>query len=56
MLAPFPARRKGMWQRTYDRLRERALEAELMADDAFDAWAAKLLDRTTEQNKKGSFW
>jgi hypothetical protein len=55
MLAPFPARRKGMWQRTYERLRQRAVEAELTADDAFDAWATKLLDRT-EQNKKGSFW
>jgi hypothetical protein len=44
-----------MWQRTYERLRQRAVEAELTADDAFDAWATKLLDRT-EQNKKGSFW
>jgi hypothetical protein len=51
----FPPRPKGMWQRTYERLRQRAVEAELTADDAFDAWATKLLNRT-EQNKKGSFW
>jgi hypothetical protein len=44
-----------MWQRTYERLRQRAVEAELMADDAFDAWATKLLERT-KQNKKGRFW
>ena len=55
MLSRFPTRPKGMWQRTYDRLREQALDAELMADGAFEAWATKLLERT-KQNKKGSFW
>jgi hypothetical protein len=55
MMSRFPQRPKGMWQRTSDRLPEQALDAELMADGAFEAWATKLLDRT-EQNKKGSFW
>lgn len=41
--APFPQRPKGMWQRTYERMRRRHLEAERRIDDAFDVGAAAVL-------------
>jgi len=34
MLQPFPIKPRGMWQRTYDRLKHRALAAEVAADEA----------------------
>jgi hypothetical protein len=42
---PFPERPKGMWRRTYQRLFERAMDAELLADDMFAERAARLVDR-----------
>jgi hypothetical protein len=48
-LSRFPDRPKGMWHRTYERLRQQVFEAELTADDAFDAWATNLLPRVEKR-------
>lgn len=53
--SPFPTRPKGMWQRTYDRLRVRMLEAQRDADRAFVVQAARLLSSTTTDRRK-EFW
>jgi hypothetical protein len=41
----FPAKPKGMWQRTYDRLFEKAFDAEMYADQAFALRAELMLGR-----------
>jgi hypothetical protein len=53
---PFPQKPKGMWRRTYERLSERAFDAELRADQAFAQRAEQLLARIDNRKRKRSFW
>ena len=41
----FPRRPKGMWTRTYERLRDRAFDADIRAEESFGLRAAELLIR-----------
>ena len=47
-----PPRPKGMWQRTYDRLRSQLSNAQLAADEGFVASAGALLARIDRQRRK----
>jgi hypothetical protein len=56
IVAPFPEKPKGMWQRTYERLRERAIEAEIVANHAFTIQAERLVAGLDRRKRRRGFW
>jgi len=57
LLLPFPTRPKGMWWRTYARLRDDHRRADIRADEVFSARTQRLLAWARKSNGRGrSAW
>jgi hypothetical protein len=55
MAATFPKKPKGMWRRSYARMRKQAFEAEMLADEAFVIHAERLMARIDSPKRKRNF-
>jgi hypothetical protein len=56
MAALFPRKPKGMWHRTYERQREQAIKAEMLAEEALEIQADRLLARINNPKRTRRFW
>ena len=55
-LSRFPDKPKGMWNRTYERLRDSVVDLDMRADEIFEMQAGRMMARFEGKFGKGSFW
>ena len=55
MASPFPPRSKGMWQRTYERLKQESFQAEMLAQKTFLVQMERRLTRIDNPKRKRTF-